>query len=151
MAHLHGGATELVFLSIFLGVVNSLLHLVVGHAVGVVDGDRLLFSRVQVLSGNSKDTVCVDIEGHFNLRNPRRRTLDALQTKGANGLVVLGHRAFALQNLDLNAGLERCRRAKRLGIMHRKRGIAFYQARCHAAYRFDGERKRRYIEQKQAV
>jgi hypothetical protein len=48
---------------------------------------------------NQFQTVCVDVEGHFNLRHATRRRWDAGQLKLAENVVVLSHGTLAFVHL----------------------------------------------------
>ena len=53
------------------------------------DGDVLLPAGAQILCSHVYDTVLVDVECYFDLRYPSRSGCDAVQTEGAQLLVVL--------------------------------------------------------------
>ena len=71
----------------------------------VGDGDGLGFASALVGGGNLHDTVGVNLEGDFDLRNTTRRRWDAGELEFAEKVVVLGQRTLALEDLDEDGGL----------------------------------------------
>ena len=69
------------------------------------DGDLLLLAGAQVLGADVQDAVGVNVEGHFDLRHAARGRRDVRQMELADGLVVAGQLAFALEHVDFHAGL----------------------------------------------
>src|SRR5262249_92821 len=64
--------------------------------------DPLLLARAEVLGRDVEDPVGVDVEGHLDLGHPPRRRRDPLQPEAAEGHVVPGHRALALEHVDVD-------------------------------------------------
>ena len=70
-----------------------------------MNGDFLLFTRALILGGDVEDTIRIDIEGDFDLRGATWRRSNAIETEGAEVLVVLGHLALALEHDDFDGRL----------------------------------------------
>ena len=90
---------------VHLGLLDGLVDVLLGHVGGGGDGDVLLLAGAEILCGDVDDAVCVYIKGDFDLRNAAACRGDAVQMEAAEALVVSGHLALALQDVDLNGGL----------------------------------------------
>ncbi len=55
--------------------------------------------------GDVDNAVGVNIKGHFDLWDASGGSGDAVKHEFAQGLVICGHGAFALQHVNLNLGL----------------------------------------------
>ena len=94
-------ALLLVLLLVLFGVLHHSIDLVLGEAALVVgDRDLVLLSRRLVLGRNVENAVGVDVECDFDLRNAARRWRNARQLEFAEQIVVFGHRALALIDLQ---------------------------------------------------
>ena len=114
-----------------LGLLGHLLDLFLGEAGRALDGDLLVLAGAEVLGGDVQDAVGVDVEGDFDLRRAARRRRDAVEAEGAEGLVVAGHRALALEDDDLDGGLVVAVGGEGLGLLRGNGGVA----RDHRAWR----------------
>ena len=141
----------LVFVRMGLRIVDHVLDFVFGEAAVRGDRDLLLLAGAKILSGDVQDAVRVDIERDFDLRDATGRRRDRIQMELADGLVVLRHRAFALQHMDFNARLVVGRRGEDFALLVRNRRVAFDQFREDAAQGFDTEGQRRDIQQDDVV
>ena len=91
-------------------VVSGMRLDVAHHAVDVIlvqrrlpgDGHGLLLTRGPVLGRHMNDAVGVDVKCHFDLGNAARRRRQVHQLELAQGLVVHGHLALALKDVDLH-------------------------------------------------
>merc|ERR1712196_418268 len=91
----------LVLIGELLGLADHAVDLLLGEAALVVgDGDGLLLAGALVLGGHVEDPVRVDLEGHLDLRLPTRRRREPSQREPAKLMVLLGHRALALVDVD---------------------------------------------------
>ena len=94
-----------------------------------------------------KDAVGVDVESDFDLGNAAGGRRDAIEIESPQALVLVGHGPFALQDMDLYAGLAIAGRGEGLRFLGRDGRIGFDKA-CHdAAHRLDTQRKRGHVEQ----
>ena len=94
------------------------------------------------------DTVCVDIERHFDLRDASRSGRDSRQHKVAEGLIVFAELTFTLQYVNIHARLVIRRRREHLALLHGDCGVTIDDSRKHAAQRFDTQRQRSNVEKK---
>ena len=85
-----------------LGLVTHPLDLALGKVGRSLDADLLLLAGSLVLCGNIEDTVGVDVESHLDLRDSPRSRCDSVKMEETQLLVVLGHRALTLENLDFH-------------------------------------------------
>ena len=81
------------------------VYFVLTQRTGRSDGNLLFLAGAQILGAYVYDTVGIDIERNFNLRNSAGSCRDAAQLETAQGLVVCRHIAFALQHMDINGRL----------------------------------------------
>ena len=112
-----------------------------------MDRDFLLFAGAEVFSGDVQNAIRIDVESDLDLRSSARRGGDAVELEGAEVLVVLGHRALALEDDDFNPGLVVAVSRKSLGLFGRDRGVARNHRGRHIAGRHDSESQRSHIEQ----
>ncbi len=93
----------------------------------------------------------VDVEGDLDLRDAARGRSDAVQVEDTDLLVVLGHRALALQDADLDGRLVVGRRGEDLGLAGRDRGVRVDELGHHAAEGLDTQGKRGDIQQEDVL
>ena len=87
------------------GLLPHFLSLFLGQTAGRGDGDLLLFARGFILGAYVQDAIRIDVESNFNLRHAARRGGNSVQLEFAQRTVVRRELAFALQYVDLHAGL----------------------------------------------
>mmetsp|Transcript_24119 Transcript_24119/g.50071 ORF Transcript_24119/g.50071 Transcript_24119/m.50071 type:complete len:221 (-) Transcript_24119:245-907(-) len=96
----------LVLIRKFLRFTEHLFNLLLGQAALVVgDGNLLRLSGALVFRANVQNAVGVNLKGHFDLWLTTGSWRDTAELKLAQQVVVLGHGALALENLDKNSGL----------------------------------------------
>ena len=78
----------LVFCCELFSFLDSLLNVFLAQVGGSGDGDVLLVAGAQILGGDVDDTVGVDVEGDFDLRNTTGGGSNAGQLELAQSLVV---------------------------------------------------------------
>ncbi|GET90231.1 heat-shock protein hsp70, putative [Leishmania tarentolae] len=141
-------------------VVCLVLHRVVHHALDLVlaqpalvvgNGDLVALASALLLRGHVQDAVGVQVERHLDLRHAARRRRDAGQVERAQQVAVLRHRALALEDLDVHAGLVVRVRREDLALLGRDRRVALDQRRHHATGRLNAQRQRRHIQQQQTL
>ena len=108
----------------------------------------LLFACAEVLSGYVYDTICIDIEGNFDLRNTSSCRKDAVKTELTKSLVVSCELTLTLYNVDIYGCLVISSCGEYLTLLCRDRCISLDQLSRYAAHCLDGEGKRSYIEKK---
>ena len=97
------------------------------------------------------DTVRVDIERDFDLRNTSRSGSDSAEVELTERFVILCELSFALKNVDSNFGLIIGRRGEYLGFLNGNRRVLFDEFCEYAAEGFDTERQRSYVEKKNVL
>ena len=107
----------------------------------------LLLAGAEVLGGDVHDAVGVDVEGDLDLRHAAAGRGNAVELEAAEALVVSGHLALALQDIDLNGGLVIGRSGEHLALLGRDGGVALDELRAHAAEGLDAEGQRGHVEQ----
>ena len=111
----------------------------------------LFLAGALILRRNVYDTVGIDIEGDFDLRNSAGSGGNAVEHKASERRVARCHFTFALQYVNFNRGLTvGCGRVD-LTLLDRDGRVAFDDLVEYAAQRFDTERKRRNVEKNDAL
>ena len=95
------GAATLVVGFVAAGVIYHTVDVGLVHPGTGLDYDALLLAGAFVLGRHAEDAVGVDVESDFDLRYSPGRGDDAVQHKAADGFVVAGHSALALQHVDV--------------------------------------------------
>ena len=111
----------------------------------------LLLAGAQILGGDVHDAVGVDIEGDLDLRNAAAGRGDAVQVEAAQALVVSGHLALALEDIDLNGGLVVRGGGEDLALAGGDGGVALDELGAHAAQGLDAQRQRGHVQQQDAL
>ena len=140
-----------VILGELLGFLDALLDLIFGQIGGSGDGHVLGVSGAQVLGADGNNAVFVNGELNLDLRYAAGGGGDAGQLEAAQGLVVKGHRALALQHMDLNCGLAVCRGGEDLRFLGGDGGVAVNQAGEDVAFRLQTKGQRRDIQQQHVL
>ena len=96
------------------GSLPGLFDLAVGEPTGFLDSDRLFLVRRLVFGGDVQDAVDIDVEGDLDLRDVSGGRWNAVEIELAELPVVVGHLAFALEDLDGDGCLVVGRRRKDL-------------------------------------
>merc|ERR1711871_1720430 len=91
----------LVLFSELLRLAHHALNLLLGQAALLrSDGDLLSLASALVLSTDLQDAVSIDLEGNVNLWHTTWCWWDAIELEFTEEVVVLGHGALALIDLD---------------------------------------------------
>merc|ERR1712178_615129 len=89
-----------------LAILDGLSDLILCQAALVVgDGNLLTLTCAFVLGCNIQNTVGIDLERHLNLRLATRSRRDSTKVELAKKVVVLGHWALTLKNLNVDCRL----------------------------------------------
>ena len=108
----------------------------------------LLLSGTLILSGNIYDTVCIDIEGNFNLWNTALCGKNAVQSELTEALIVSCKLSLTLYYIDIYGSLVvRCSRED-LRCSGRDGCISLNKRCCYAAEGFNRKGKRGNIKKK---
>jgi hypothetical protein len=95
-----------VFSGEFFSLSNHAVDLLLSETSLLVgDGDRLGFTGTLVSGGDLHDTVGVDLERNLDLGDTTWSGRNASELELAKKVVVLGERAFSLEDLDQDSGL----------------------------------------------
>merc|ERR1719444_259913 len=92
----------LVLISELFCLLDHLLDLLLGQtALVICDRDLLALASGLILSTNVENAVGIDLKGHLNLWLSTRSRRDTAQLELAQQVVILGHGALALENLNV--------------------------------------------------
>ena len=141
----------LIFGFVHFRFLNGFLNIFFRKVCGGSDGDVRGFLSSEVFCRYVNDTVRVDIEGNFDLRDSSRSRSDARKIELTEGLVVFCELSFALKNVNGNFRLVIRRRGEYLRFLNGDGGVLIDKFGEHAAERFDTERQRRYVEKKNVL
>jgi hypothetical protein len=112
-----------------------------------LDAHVLFFVGRLILGADRDDAVGVDVESDFDLRHAARGGWDADEVELAKRAVVCRHFTFALEDANGDGVLVVLGGREDLALLGRDRGVAFDQAREHAAERFNAQRERGDVEE----
>lgn len=140
-----------VFLGVLGGVLDHAFDVGVGEGGGVLDGDVGALAGGFLFGADVEDAVGVDVVGDFDLRHAGGHGGDAVEFEAAERLVVGGHRAFALQDVDFDAGLVVVGGGERFGFADGDGGVAVDQFGEDPAFGFDAEREGGDVEEDDVV
>ena len=90
-------------------------------------------------------------QGDLNLGHSTRCRRNAGQVEAADGLVVVGHGALALQHVDLDLGLVVGSGAEDLALLGGDGGVGVDELGHHAAEGLDTQRQRCHVEQQHVL
>jgi len=95
-----------IFVFELFGFFNEFLDVFLGKSSFVVgDSDFLGFSGLFVGGVDVHDSVFIDIEGDFDLRDSSRGRGDSVEVEFSQKVVVLGELSFSFEDLDEDSGL----------------------------------------------
>ena len=104
-----------------------------------------------VLGPDVEDAVGVDVEGDLDLGHAARGRRDAVEDELAQRLVVGGHLALALEDVDLHLRLVVGGGREDLALGRRDGGVALDEPGHHAAEGLDAQRQRRDVQQQHVL
>ena len=97
-----------------------------------------------------EDAVGVNVEGDIDLGHAAGHRGDAVEVELAEHVVVLGHGALALEDLDEHAGLVVGVGGEGLRLLGGDGGVALDERGHHLAGGLEAERERGHVEQEQS-
>ncbi len=97
------------------------------------------------------DAVGVDVERDLDLRHAAGRRRQPGQLELPEGVVVRGHLALALQDVDLHLRLAVRRGGERLGLARGNGGVALDEGGHDAPLGLDAQRQRGHVEQQDVL
>merc|ERR1740117_2849668 len=89
----------------------------------ICDGDLVGLACGFVLCRHIEDAICIDVEGHLDLRNSTWCRWDAIKVKFAQQVVILGHGTLSLEDLDQHTRLIVRIGSESLAFLGRDRGV----------------------------
>mmetsp|Transcript_23293 Transcript_23293/g.55089 ORF Transcript_23293/g.55089 Transcript_23293/m.55089 type:complete len:749 (+) Transcript_23293:55-2301(+) len=140
-----------VVLGVRLGVADHLLDVVLRQTAAGLDDDVLLLSGALVLRADVEDPVRVDVEGNLDLGDPAGGRRDADKIELPERLVVGGHLALSLHDLDLDLRLVVRGRREGLLLLGGDGRVSRDELRHDASQRLDSERQRRHVQQQDVL
>ena len=97
------------------------------------------------------NAVCVDIEGHFDLRHATRLLRKVGQVELAKRTVVASKFTFALEHVNRHGRLVVFGSREHLALLGRNRGVTVDELGHHATESFDTQRKRGHVEEEHVL
>ncbi len=147
VARFYKFATFFIFFGVLFCIFDSFVDICIGKVCGRRDCYGLFLLSAKVLCGNVNDTVSVDIKFNFDLRDSTWSGSNTRQGETTKCFVVACHFTFALQNVDVYAGLVICSGREHLRFACRN-GCVTVDKFCHnATQNFDTQGKWGYIQQ----
>ena len=119
------------------GVLHHAVNLFLGKCRATSDGHLLLFTGSKILSRDVHDSVGVDVEGDFDLRNSSWRWRNPSEFEHAQALVVRGHFALALEDQNLHAWLIVISSSEDFRTLRWDRGVALDELGHDSTLGFD--------------
>src|SRR6266481_196357 len=135
-----------ILLGVFDGFLEHALDFRIVDAITGLDFDGVLLAVTQILGADLQDAVGVNQELHFDAREAGGRGRH-LQSESRQRATVFRQLAFALKNVDFDAGLIVDAGGVKLLRARGDRGIARNNFGDGAAIGLNAERKRRDVEQ----
>src|SRR5664280_2875703 len=133
------------------GLLDDLLDLGLRQASRRVDLQPLRLTGREVLRRYVHDSRGVDRERDLDLGDAFRRRRNADELELAEGLVLLGDVALALQDVDLDGRLVVRDRRENLRVLRRDRRVAFDELDEDAPVRLEAERKRGDVQKNEVL
>lgn len=115
----------LILISEFFGIFNHLINFALRKPSRWLNNNRLILSSGLILSRDLHNTISIDIETNFDLRNPSWSGRNSDQLELPHEFIIIGHISFSLKdsNADLALTISSCR--VNLGLFSRNCGISF--------------------------
>ena len=141
----------LVFFCVLFCFLYLCLNFVIAQLGGRSDGNSLFLTGTHILCGYVYDTVGVDIEGYFDLRDTTRSWSNTGQLESAQSDIACCHFSFTLHYVNVYCSLVVSCGGEDLALLGRNGCISFNQSGCYAAQSFDGQGQRSYVQQQDVV
>ena len=142
----------LVLLLVLFGLVDHSLDILLGEAALVVgNGDLVLLASALILGGDVQDTVGVNIEGNLDLWDAAWCWWNAGKFEFSEQVVILGHGALTLEDLDQDTGLVIRVGGEGLGLLGWDSGVALDQCGHDTASGFNTHGEWGNIEEKEIL
>ena len=108
----------------------------------------LFFSCSEIFCRYVDDTVCINIESNFDLRDSTRSRRDSVKSELSEWFIIFCELSFSLYDIDIYRCLVVCRCREYLAFLCRDRCISLDQSCGNSAHCFDRKRKRCNIKKK---
>jgi hypothetical protein len=97
---------DFIFLLELFSFSDHLFDIILGESSLIVgNGDLVGLSGGLINSRDVQDTVGINIEGNFDLRNTSGSRWDTVKVEFTEQVVILGHGSFTFEDLDQDSGL----------------------------------------------
>lgn len=136
-----------VFTLVFLGFVDHSFDVFFGESSFVVgDGNLVGFTRGFVSGMDVHDSVLINIERNFDLRNTSGGRGDSIEVEFTQSVVIFGHLSFSFEDLDQYTGLVVGIGGESLGFLGGNGGVSWDQSGHDSSSSFNSEGKRGNIQ-----
>jgi hypothetical protein len=143
---------SLILSLVLLGFSKHALDFLLGQATLVVGDDNLVGLAGALLeSRDVDDTVGVNVEGNFDLRNTTRSGRNAREFELAEQIVVLSSSSFAFKDLDQDTRLVVGEGREGLGLLGWDSGVALDESSHDTASGLNTDGERSDVEQQDLV
>ena len=133
------------------GLVDHAIDLFLAQGATAGDGHRGFLAGSKILRGDVNNTVRVDVEGHFDLRNAARCRSDSGELEVTERLVVSGELTLALEDLDQNRGLAVGSGRVDTRCLGRDCGVALDDLIHDATHGLDAQGQRSHVDQQNVL
>jgi hypothetical protein len=107
----------------------------------VRNGDVRSLASSLVLSSDSKDTIGIEIEGYFDLRNSSWSRGDSVEVELTQQVVVGGHWSLSFEDLDLDSWLVISVGGENLGLLNWNGGVSLDELGHDTSGSLDSQRQ----------
>ena len=133
------------------GLVDHAIDLFLAQGATAGDGHRGFLAGSEILRGNVNNTVRIDVEGDFDLRNATRCGSDSGELEVTERLVVSGELTLALEDLDQNGGLAVGSGRVHARCLGRDCGVALDDLVHDATHGLDAQGQRSHVDQQNVL
>ena len=106
----------------------------------------MLFARSFIFGRNVKNTVGVNVKGHFNLRHAAWCWRNTVKHKTTQTLIVISKLALTLKNVNFHLRLVIRSRRENFTLACWNCSVSVNQLRRYTAHRLNSKRKRSHIQ-----
>ena len=142
----------LVSLFVLFSLLDESVDLILGESSLLVgDGDIGGLSGSLVLSSDSKNTIGVEIEGDFDLRNSSGSRGDSVKIELAQKMIVRSHWSLSLEDLNLDSWLVVSVGGEDLGLLNWDGCVSLDELGHDSSGSLDSQRQRGDVQQQKLV
>ena len=110
------------------------------------NGNFLFFLSTQIFSFYMYDTISIDVECYFDLRNPTRSSWDTIQVETTQCFIICCELTFTLQYMDIYRWLVICGSREYLRFRCRDCSVTIDNTCEYATHCFDTKGQWRYVK-----